>query len=54
MLWAVTDRSTEAPPAEIEVGRDAPVERLHLDDTSWVDVSRGWLAGEHRTMSTTR
>ena len=23
----------------------APVERVHLDDTSWVDVGRGWLAG---------
>lgn len=25
------------------VDRDAPVERLHLDDTAWVDVTRGWL-----------
>lgn len=24
---------------------DAPVERLPLDDVSWIDLSRGWLAG---------
>jgi alkylated DNA repair dioxygenase AlkB len=28
----------------IHVG-DAPVERLALDDHSWVDVARGWLVG---------
>ena len=30
---------------EVQVRSDAPVERLWLDDTSWVDVARGWLAG---------
>ncbi len=29
----------------IEVRPDAPVERVQLDDASWVDVSRGWLNG---------
>ena len=41
----MTDLSAEAPPVEIGVRREVPVERLQLDDTSWVDVSRGWLAG---------
>lgn len=27
------------------VTNDAPTERLHLDDTSWIDVTRGWLDG---------
>jgi alkylated DNA repair dioxygenase AlkB len=35
----------ESPAREIRIDRDAPVERVHLDETSWVDVSRGWLAG---------
>jgi alkylated DNA repair dioxygenase AlkB len=30
-------------PPERFVDRDVPVERLQLDDTSWVDVARGWL-----------
>ncbi len=29
----------------IEPSASATVERLQLDDTSWVDVSRGWLDG---------
>ncbi|HEX2851142.1 MAG TPA: hypothetical protein VHN98_11335 [Acidimicrobiales bacterium] len=29
----------------IRVNPDAPVERVHLDQTSWVDVRRGWLEG---------
>ncbi len=29
----------------IGLSATAPVERLQLDDTSWVDVSRGWLDG---------
>jgi alkylated DNA repair dioxygenase AlkB len=29
----------------IALDRDVAVERLQLDDTSWVDVARGWLAG---------
>ncbi|MBW3649857.1 MAG: alpha-ketoglutarate-dependent dioxygenase AlkB [Actinobacteria bacterium] len=28
-----------------EVDPDVRVERLHLDDTAWVDVARGWLRG---------
>ncbi len=32
-----------APP--IHVNADAPVERVELDATSWVDVRRGWLDG---------
>jgi alkylated DNA repair dioxygenase AlkB len=30
---------------EIRINPDAGVERVQLDETSWVDVSRGWLAG---------
>jgi alkylated DNA repair dioxygenase AlkB len=37
---------TDAGPiADIAVDRDAPVERVQLDETSWVDVARGWLRG---------
>lgn len=38
---------TEPSPPLSSIGPDpsASVERLHLDDTSWVDVSRGWLRG---------
>jgi alkylated DNA repair dioxygenase AlkB len=31
--------------ASIGINADAVVERMQLDDTSWVDVSRGWLTG---------
>jgi alkylated DNA repair dioxygenase AlkB len=31
--------------AEIRVDPDATFERLGLDETSWVDVCRGWLVG---------
>ena len=31
--------------ATAHVDPDAPFERLALDDTSWVDVARGWMAG---------
>jgi alkylated DNA repair dioxygenase AlkB len=31
--------------ADIGVNPDAPVERLALDEGSWVDVARGWLTG---------
>lgn len=41
----VTDLASEAALQDIHIRRDAPVERLQLDETSWVDVSRGWLAG---------
>jgi alkylated DNA repair dioxygenase AlkB len=36
---------TIRPAQEIRVRPDATVERLWLDDTSWVDVGRGWLEG---------
>lgn len=35
----------EDPRAGPHVDRHATIERLALDDTSWVDVGRGWLAG---------
>jgi alkylated DNA repair dioxygenase AlkB len=31
--------------AAIAINPDAKAERVHLDDTSWVDVYRGWLSG---------
>lgn len=31
--------------SRVRVSPDAAVERIHLDETSWVDVSRGWLQG---------
>lgn len=34
----------EAVPA-VHVHRDAAFERVQLDEASWVDVARGWLAG---------
>lgn len=45
MLWPVTEPATSASTDVIHVDRGAVVERIWLDDTSWVDVSRGWLAG---------
>ena len=33
------------PEQAVHVRRDVEVERLWLDETSWVDVARGWLAG---------
>ena len=45
MLVPVTDLAGDTSLEGIEVVADAPVERLALDGTSWVDVSRGWLAG---------
>jgi alkylated DNA repair dioxygenase AlkB len=41
----VGEPSTDAALAGIRIDPDARVERLRLDDTSWVDVARGWLAG---------
>lgn len=35
----------EASSDTIHVDRGAPVERLALDEHSWVDVARGWLVG---------
>lgn len=34
-----------ATPTRIVVDRAAAVERIQLDETSWVDVGRGWLTG---------
>jgi alkylated DNA repair dioxygenase AlkB len=39
----VTDTHTGA--GEIRVDPEARVERVQLDEMSWVDVARGWLAG---------
>jgi hypothetical protein len=37
---------TDAPPqASIGVDREAAIERVQLDETSWVDVARGWMRG---------
>ncbi|MEY2424621.1 MAG: hypothetical protein QOI61_193 [Actinomycetota bacterium] len=36
----------------IELSAAAPVERLQLDDTSWVDVARGWLQGADELFDT--
>lgn len=33
------------PPTDPHVDRDVAIERLALDETSWVDVGRRWLAG---------
>lgn len=32
-------------PAEVAIGPEAPVERVWLDEWSWVDGVRGFLAG---------
>ena len=32
-------------PDDVGVDPDARIERVHLDETSWVDVGRGWLRG---------
>ena len=36
------------------VRRDCDVERLWLDETSWVDVARGWLAGADEVFAALR
>ena len=38
----MTDAS---PRADVSINPDTVVERVHLDDTSWVDVARGWITG---------
>lgn len=43
-VWAV----------EPHVDRTVEFERLALDDTSWVDVARGWIAGEDELFSALR
>src|SRR5690606_698163 len=44
-LGTVADVATTGAPTEPHVRDDAELERLWLDETSWVDVARGWLAG---------
>ena len=39
----MADASASDPQIGIDAG--AAVQRLQLDDTSWVDVARGWLTG---------
>lgn len=39
------DGAAPGSVAAVAVNESAPVERILLDDASWVDVSRGWLAG---------
>jgi len=39
------DRPVIRQAQDVAVRPDAPIERVHLDDTSWVDVGRGWLSG---------
>lgn len=34
------------------VDREVPFERVDLDDGSWVDVARGWLAGADEVLTT--
>lgn len=40
--------------ATVRVDRDAPFERIALDETSWVDVSRGWLLGAEELFTALR
>ena len=44
-LGDVTDATPPVAHDEIRVDPEAPVERVRLDDGSWVDVCRGWLIG---------
>src|SRR4029079_16654767 len=37
-----TLRAMDVAPA---LDPDVPFERLQLDDTSWIDIARGWLRG---------
>jgi alkylated DNA repair dioxygenase AlkB len=41
----VTEPASDASIDAIHVDSGIPVERVGLDQTSWVDVARGWLAG---------
>ncbi len=41
----MTEPSTADVASPIQVEPGVKVERIHLDETSWVDVARGWLAG---------
>lgn len=39
------DRTVTGTEDAVAIRSDAEVERVWLDETSWVDVGRGWLAG---------
>ena len=41
----MTDAATPVSFADIRVNPDAVIERMQLDDTSWVDVGRSWVEG---------
>jgi len=41
----VTEQANDASLGAIGVDSGVPVERTILDESSWVDVARGWLAG---------
>ena len=43
-----------AAVADIGVDPSATFERVHLDDSSWVDVARGWLTGADRLFDALR
>ncbi len=45
MLENVTDHAAGTHPHSTGIDPGAAVERVALDDTSWVDVARGWLTG---------
>lgn len=42
---ASTSTGASASAGGVAIAGDAVIERLHLDDTSWVDIGRGWLQG---------
>jgi alkylated DNA repair dioxygenase AlkB len=44
-MLAAMERVVPEAGEAVQVRADAEVERLWLDETSWVDVGRGWLAG---------
>jgi len=41
----VTEPASDSSIGAVGVDPDAPVERVNLDERSWVDVTRGWLSG---------
>ncbi len=54
MLVGVSEPATDAAADEARVRREAPEERVWLDDTSWVDVTRGWLEGADKVFESLR
>ena len=45
MLVRMSRPSWDEPASEIHVDPDVAIERIALDETSWVDVARSWVAG---------